>query len=97
MALLERQFTRLSSRLVHAQRSADGETVKMLVQLQDGLQVESVIMTYDTTAGVLEGRNPGRVEECCVSDTTASTGQLNHQHCNLPGPPTSCCAAARVS
>lgn len=39
VALLEARFVPLTSRLVHAQRSTDGETVKLLVQLQDGLQV----------------------------------------------------------
>ena len=51
VALLERDFTKLSSRLVHAQHSANGETVKLLVELQ----VESVIMTYDTTGAWRRG------------------------------------------
>jgi adenine C2-methylase RlmN of 23S rRNA A2503 and tRNA A37 len=38
-----------TTRLLGAQRSADGETTKLLVQLQDGLQVEAVIMQYDNT------------------------------------------------
>ena len=29
--------------------SRDGETTKLLLQLQDGLQVEAVVMQYDTT------------------------------------------------
>lgn len=49
VSLLGQRFAPLSSRLVHAQTSASGDTVKLLVQLQDGLQVESVIMRYDTT------------------------------------------------
>jgi hypothetical protein len=35
--------------VVQAQHSADGETTKLLLQLQDGLTVESVIMHYDTS------------------------------------------------
>lgn len=38
--------------VVQAQHSADGETTKLLLQLQDGLTVESVIMHYDTTGSV---------------------------------------------
>ena len=41
--------------VVQAQHSADGETTKLLLELQDGLTVESVIMHYDTSgAGLLE-------------------------------------------
>lgn len=48
--LLDEKFARSTSRIATAQRSVDG-TIKLLVTLQDGLQVESVIMTYDTTGG----------------------------------------------
>eukprot|EP00955_Chlamydomonas_euryale_P104016 365535-Chlamydomonas_euryale.AAC.52 len=47
--LLSEKFTRCTSTVAQTQRSSDGETVKLLVTLQDGYQVESVIMTYDTT------------------------------------------------
>ena len=47
-AALDSKFAMHTTRLVHHRRSADG-TVKMLVQLADGLQVEAVIMSYDTT------------------------------------------------
>ena len=47
--LLSRDFVRCTSRVVHCQSSADGETSKLLLDLQDGLQVEAVIMRYDTT------------------------------------------------
>jgi adenine C2-methylase RlmN of 23S rRNA A2503 and tRNA A37 len=39
--------------VVQAQHSADGETTKLLLQLQDGLTVESVIMHYDTSGAGL--------------------------------------------
>ena len=39
--------------VVQAQHSADGETTKLLLQLQDGLTVESVIMHYDTSGSGL--------------------------------------------
>lgn len=48
--LLDSQFTRSTSRLVGAQDSAGGDAVKLLVRLQDGAEVEAVIMLYDTRA-----------------------------------------------
>ncbi len=36
------------SRVLRCQTSSDGETTKLLIALQDGQQVESVIMHYDT-------------------------------------------------
>ena len=50
VALLRSRFAYLTSTLEAAQTSADGETVKLLVRLQDGLQVEAVIMVYRTTS-----------------------------------------------
>ncbi len=35
--------------VVQAQHSASGDTTKLLLELQDGLTVESVIMHYDTS------------------------------------------------
>jgi adenine C2-methylase RlmN of 23S rRNA A2503 and tRNA A37 len=37
-----------STKLIHAKKSSDGHTVKMLIELVDGYQIESVIMFYDT-------------------------------------------------
>lgn len=34
--------------LPQAQHSSDGETTKLLIELQDGMQIESVIMFYDS-------------------------------------------------
>jgi len=48
---LRRDFVKCTSRVVHCQHSADGETSKLLLELQDGLAVEAVIMHYDTTGG----------------------------------------------
>eukprot|EP00241_Pyramimonas_parkeae_P001829 CAMPEP_0114261552 /NCGR_PEP_ID=MMETSP0058-20121206/21211_1 /TAXON_ID=36894 /ORGANISM="Pyramimonas parkeae, CCMP726" /LENGTH=436 /DNA_ID=CAMNT_0001377121 /DNA_START=79 /DNA_END=1386 /DNA_ORIENTATION=- len=39
----------LTSTLVSEQTSTDGTTTKLLLELQDGLRVESVIMRYDTS------------------------------------------------
>jgi len=41
-------FVRSTSAVQSAARSADG-TLKLLIRLQDGLQVEAVVMSYDTT------------------------------------------------
>ena len=45
-AVLEQRFVRATSSLEACQRSADGTTTKLLVRLQDGLQVEAVVITY---------------------------------------------------
>lgn len=50
-AALDAGFALFTTRLLAAQRSADGGTTKLLVALQDGLQVESVVMEYDNTGG----------------------------------------------
>lgn len=49
VAALDAGFVLHTTRLLGAQRSCDGETTKLLVQLQDGLQVEAVVMEYDNT------------------------------------------------
>ncbi|KAL4451304.1 hypothetical protein ABPG77_009376 [Micractinium sp. CCAP 211/92] len=49
VAALDAGFAMHTTRLLGAQRSSDGETTKLLVKLQDGLQVEAVIMEYDNT------------------------------------------------
>ena len=41
-------FTRRTSALAAARASADGGATKLLLRLHDGLEVESVIMTYDS-------------------------------------------------
>lgn len=50
MDLLTRDFAVHTTTLVHAQTSGGGDATKLLVRLQDGLQVEAVIMQYDTTS-----------------------------------------------
>jgi adenine C2-methylase RlmN of 23S rRNA A2503 and tRNA A37 len=48
LAMLDRDFTVHTSTVHAVQRSTDGDTLKLLVNLQDGHRVESVIMRYDT-------------------------------------------------
>lgn len=50
-AALDAGFALFTTKLLVVQRSADGGTTKLLVALQDGLQVESVVMEYDNTGG----------------------------------------------
>ena len=61
---LDAGFARFSTRLDAAQRSADGETVKLLLRLQDGLQIEAVVMRYDTQRA---GGGGGVRSTLCVS------------------------------
>ncbi len=46
MALLDKDFTLSTSTVEQQQVSSDGTTTKLLVRLQDGMQVEAVVMTY---------------------------------------------------
>jgi hypothetical protein len=48
-ALLASSFSRSTSTVRSVQRSAGGDTTKLLIELQDGMQVEAVVMNYDTT------------------------------------------------
>ena len=48
--VLSSNFKMFTSRVVRKQTSQeDGETTKLLIELQDGLKIETVIMHYDTT------------------------------------------------
>lgn len=46
--VLNAGFVVSSSTVEEVHRSADGETTKLVIRLQDGLKVEAVIMLYDT-------------------------------------------------
>ena len=51
--LVRDQFVVLTSKVVHAQTSADGTATKLLVELHDGLQVETVIIKVPRPDGLL--------------------------------------------
>ena len=53
--LLRNDFARSTSTVEQCQQAAAGDTCKLLIRLQDGLQVESVIMHYDTSGQHDEG------------------------------------------
>ncbi|KAJ3087192.1 sorting nexin [Quaeritorhiza haematococci] len=46
ISLLDSEFVPLTSRVIKRTDAADGSTTKLLVELQDGQQIESVIMRY---------------------------------------------------
>ncbi|GMH42476.1 hypothetical protein BSKO_10395 [Bryopsis sp. KO-2023] len=47
--LLDSDFSMSTSHVVKSRTSKDGETTKLLIELQDGMRVETVVMHYDTT------------------------------------------------
>jgi adenine C2-methylase RlmN of 23S rRNA A2503 and tRNA A37 len=61
IACLEQHFVKFTISLLAIQRSDDGETMKLLLRLQDGLRIEAVVMQYDTretdpdTGNVIKG------------------------------------------
>lgn len=68
--LLEQHFVRSTSEVVDTQTSCSGDTTKLLVKLQDGMQVEAVIMHYQTTSKEeIEGEAPRQYHRAtlCVS------------------------------
>lgn len=71
VAALDAKFILFSTKLVRRQASSDGETVKLLVELQDGLQVESVIMTYDTSTAARQNKDRKAAE----TDETTSCSE----------------------
>ncbi|KAG2482924.1 hypothetical protein HYH03_018202 [Edaphochlamys debaryana] len=76
LALLDRYFVKFTSKVVKCQNSSDGTTTKLLVQLQDGMQVEAVVMTYESTSRdpqVLARAGPEvdphlPIDHCAVAD-----------------------------
>eukprot|EP00892_Ulva_mutabilis_P003910 jgi/Ulvmu1/1891/UM012_0048.1 len=68
IACLESHFVKFTSSLQTIQRSTDGETMKLLLKLQDGLAIEVVVMKYDTKADDGDGNTSGNVRSTlCVS------------------------------
>lgn len=74
LALLNKSFTLSTSKVESVHKSSDGETTKMIIQLQDGLKIESVIMCYDTR---------GRYQEEADDDEHTSL-PLPHESSNRP-------------
>ena len=85
-ALLRAEFALCTSRVQEAFTSADG-TIKLLVELQDGLTVESVVIPNGATTGDAPVGNP-RVTLCvssqigckmgCTFCATGTMGEIGH-------------------
>ena len=58
--ILSTQFVRMTSTCKSVKRSADGETTKLLIELQDGQSIEAVVMMYDTSKNERNGLEGGR-------------------------------------
>ncbi len=75
------------SAVTAAQTSDDGGTTKMLLSLQDGLQVEAVIITYDSTDARSHGGGGGEEEAASSSGNAkpsraaAATGRTRSTLC----------------
>ncbi|GBG71092.1 hypothetical protein CBR_g8391 [Chara braunii] len=67
--VLQLDFSAFTSEVIREQMSVDGSTTKLLIQLQDGKQVETVIMHHDASAGRYAGqpRGGGPRTTLCVS------------------------------
>ncbi|KAK1300943.1 hypothetical protein QJS10_CPB13g00530 [Acorus calamus] len=67
--LLRSKFTPLTSSLASVAESMDLSTTKLLIRLQNGASVETVIMRYDTRLGKYDGqpRPGGQRSTLCVS------------------------------
>lgn len=50
--LLQQNYVPCTSTVEDVQTSSDGATTKLLIRLQDGLRIESVIMYYDTSGRI---------------------------------------------
>jgi adenine C2-methylase RlmN of 23S rRNA A2503 and tRNA A37 len=68
VACLESKFVKFTSSLLAIQRSTDGETMKLLLSLQDGLRIEVVVMKYDT-------------QSICCEDESKMTGNIRSTLC----------------
>ncbi|KAL2642086.1 hypothetical protein R1flu_009673 [Riccia fluitans] len=68
-SLLESHFKSTTSKLKSEHFSSDGTTIKLLIELQNGQAVESVIMRHDASAGKYAGgpRQGGPRATLCVS------------------------------
>jgi adenine C2-methylase RlmN of 23S rRNA A2503 and tRNA A37 len=71
VAILDSQFSKFTTTVLSCKQSTDGETTKLLLQLQDGMEVEAVIMSYDKRATLCVSSQVG----CQMGCTFCATGQ----------------------
>ena len=69
--VLDRDFVLLTSRVIRADHSTDGSTTKLLVELQDGHRIESVIMRY---GAVQLADFPSEMQRAVPPDTSQTRG-----------------------
>ncbi|DBA73554.1 hypothetical protein WJX79_010357 [Trebouxia sp. C0005] len=79
--LLNEKFHHLTSTVLHCQTSASADTTKLLLKLQNGMQVEAVIMHYDTTASAREECNETASDD--VASTSGRCHVAGHQRATL--------------
>ena len=72
-SLLASSFARRTATLTQARTSAHGGATKLLLRLQDGLEIETVIMRYDTRAAASAGCVDGGDDEDEGSPKPASS------------------------
>ena len=72
LELLQKHYVRTTSSVEKCQTSADKQTTKLLITLQDGLQCEAVIMHYDTTGAA---GFPPALHTCLLLVLTNGTAQ----------------------
>jgi adenine C2-methylase RlmN of 23S rRNA A2503 and tRNA A37 len=74
--ILRDKFTITTSRLVSSTTSRNGSTTKLLIELQDGHRVESVIIRYDKDSDkdVTEGGGESRITLCVSSQIGCQMG-----------------------
>ena len=78
------RFRQLTSRVAHSRTSGDGTTTKLVVELQDGLRVETVIMRHDASQGLYSGgprRGAARATACVSSQAGC---QVHFLLCMIP-------------
>ncbi len=74
VSVLEKEFVMLTSKVTNSSVSSDGETVKLLVQLQDGLSVEAVIMTYAGNGSSEDCSGKSRATVCVSCEVGCQMG-----------------------
>ncbi|KAL4857551.1 putative dual-specificity RNA methyltransferase RlmN 2 [Chlorella vulgaris] len=79
IAALDAGFALHTTTVLEVQRSRDGSTTKLLVRLQDGLQVEAVVMEYDNTARYSGTEEPPPTPQQQLPEPELGTGECDEQ------------------
>eukprot|EP00198_Chlamydomonas_reinhardtii_P000691 XP_001690026.1 predicted protein [Chlamydomonas reinhardtii] len=79
VALLDKYFVKFTTKVVKCQNSSDGSTTKLLVELQDGMQVEAVVMTYDAPSVTAAGAAAAAAARARKRSTLCVSSQVGCQ------------------